>query len=369
MSNQMGLAGCEIFPKQTSVNAEKGEIGNWLNMPFFGNSRLGIGAGGEKVSLENFLGGVIKCDPKTWASYKPRMNEGEVPDGPPCLQAIVGEGQLTATSHNRNNVLMAMSVYFRKSYPDDWETKLTNFNTRNLKPPLPASELEGIRKRVKEKDYTYQCSQDPIRGYCNRPVCLTRKYGIQGGHGEMVVDNVTQIKTGREALWLIRMNGVGLLELDTPSLLSQNKFGEQYFNTFRTMPASMKIEDWKRFVSMVGEQAIVIEDIGFGIENRFNSLLKKFVEKKTRPEREAVLRDSVWIDHGAAWFTALALAKFLELQRFTALSPGALNHAIKQAGGEFSVLRVGYTTHRAIRFPLTEQAPIEDLPDLEGEAI
>lgn len=368
MSTLLGLSGCEIFPKQVAVDSAKGEVGNWLNMPFFGDTRLGIGPTGKEIKASGFVETVIKTDVTKWQKQKAKLNEAAVPDGPPCLQAITAE-PITADTHNRNNVLMAMAVYYRKAYPDDWESRLSVFNSERLKPPLPASELDGIRKRVREKDYTYQCSQDPIRGYCNRPVCLTRKYGIQGGHGEMVIDNVTQIKSGRESLWLIRMNGVGLLELDTQSLLSQSKFGEQYFNTFRTMPASMKPEDWKKFVSSVGEQAIVFEDTEFSSDIQFANLLRKFLEKKTRPEKEAVLRDAVWVDKKVAWFTGIGFAKFLELQRFTAYSTGTIHNKIKEAGGEFTVLRIGDTTHRAIRLPLPQALPEEDLPELKGDEI
>lgn len=364
----LGLSRCEIFPKQIAVDYSKNEIGNWLNMPFFGETRLGLTPDGKQVKATGFLEHIIKADATKLAKQKPKTDEAAVPDGPPCLQAICAE-PITADAHNRNNVLMAMSVYYRKAYPDDWESRISIFNSDYLRPPLPAGELDGIRKRVREKDYTYQCSQDPLRGYCNRPVCLTRKYGIQGGQGEMVIDNVTQIKSGRESLWLIRMNGVGLLELDTPSLMSPTKFAEQYFNTFRTMPPVMKREEWNRVVSNVGEQAIVVEVQSFSPEDKFVELLRKFVAKKQRPEKEAVLRDGVWVDKGVAWFTSSALSKFLELQRFTELSPGRLNNALKNSGAQFRHLRIGAVVRSAIRIPVPEEQPAGELPDLEEDEI
>ena len=33
---QLGLSGSEIFPKQITVMWDRGNIGNWLNMPYFG---------------------------------------------------------------------------------------------------------------------------------------------------------------------------------------------------------------------------------------------------------------------------------------------------------------------------------------------
>jgi hypothetical protein len=131
----------------------------------------------------------------------------------------------------------------------------------------------------------------------------------------------------------------------------------------------MKPEDWKKFVSMVGEQAVVIEDEEFSLDAQFNVLLKKFVEKKQRPEKESVLRDSVWVERGVAWFTSTAFIRYLDQQRFTAFATGALKHKIKEAGGEFTVLRIGETTHRVIRMAAAKSASSENLPELEGDEI
>ena len=31
----LGYGGCEIFPKQITLNLERGDVGNWLNLPYF----------------------------------------------------------------------------------------------------------------------------------------------------------------------------------------------------------------------------------------------------------------------------------------------------------------------------------------------
>lgn len=38
----LGIAGVEVFPKQTTILIQRGDVGNWLNMPYFGNTRRGI---------------------------------------------------------------------------------------------------------------------------------------------------------------------------------------------------------------------------------------------------------------------------------------------------------------------------------------
>lgn len=41
ISAALGCGGCEIFPKQLS-RANKNDIGNWINMPYFGKARRGV---------------------------------------------------------------------------------------------------------------------------------------------------------------------------------------------------------------------------------------------------------------------------------------------------------------------------------------
>ena len=55
MAEALGYAGSEIFPKQTEILAERGDVGNFLNLPYHGGTRglrYTFKAGGEAASLE-----------------------------------------------------------------------------------------------------------------------------------------------------------------------------------------------------------------------------------------------------------------------------------------------------------------------------
>ena len=57
MADALGYAGSEIFPKQTEILVERGDTGNFLNLPYHGGVRglrYAIKAGGEAASLESF---------------------------------------------------------------------------------------------------------------------------------------------------------------------------------------------------------------------------------------------------------------------------------------------------------------------------
>ena len=35
LSSALGFGGCEVFPKQIQILAERGDVGGWINMPYF----------------------------------------------------------------------------------------------------------------------------------------------------------------------------------------------------------------------------------------------------------------------------------------------------------------------------------------------
>ena len=58
ISASLGYGKSEIFPKQSSVLVDKGDLGNWLNMPYFGgdnSSRYCLDQNGEAMSPALFL--------------------------------------------------------------------------------------------------------------------------------------------------------------------------------------------------------------------------------------------------------------------------------------------------------------------------
>ena len=57
MAEALGYGGSEIFPKQTEIIAERGDVGNFLNLPYHGGTRglrYTFEAGGNAASLESF---------------------------------------------------------------------------------------------------------------------------------------------------------------------------------------------------------------------------------------------------------------------------------------------------------------------------
>jgi hypothetical protein len=54
----LGYGDCEIYPRQTEILSERGDIGQWLNMPYFDNirgGRYGVKSNGDHMTMTEFL--------------------------------------------------------------------------------------------------------------------------------------------------------------------------------------------------------------------------------------------------------------------------------------------------------------------------
>ncbi|MDX8494962.1 VapE family protein [Mesorhizobium sp. VK22B] len=220
----------EIFPKQTSreIDPETGkpEIGNWLNMPYYGGKhtqRFAI-VNGEPLTTpeqcEAHLDAVVPTGEDFMAAW-PELGAGweadddtnddeamqlepdtaetpltsperteqkatEAPsgalfaDGPPCLQMWAERGGFK--DGNRNNLMFNVATYAKLKHPNDWQEHLSTYNQLLADPPLTEKELrQTVQKSGRRRDYAYACKQPFLAKFCQRDVCLTRTHGIAKG--------------------------------------------------------------------------------------------------------------------------------------------------------------------------------------------
>lgn len=149
----LGFGGCEIFPKQTKILAERGDKGNWINMPYQNGTRgmcYGVRIDGEAMTAEAFLEYADSIKVTEEDLDKPLVDKPstDYADGPPCLQHLAEVGIPAGT---RNNGLFAIAVYLRKAFPEAWEEMLEDYNAKYLDPPLKSSEVQGTIKSAKKK--------------------------------------------------------------------------------------------------------------------------------------------------------------------------------------------------------------------------
>jgi hypothetical protein len=148
MSIALGHSGCEIFPKQDTIIAERGDVGNFINMPYFKaelTQRYCFNKKTEALELDEFLDAVDKAR-VSLADLEGMKFAGErkhFTDGPPCLEHLFAEGPIT---DERNKTMFMCGVYNKLKFNDDWEARLEEDNRTLCSEPLPSHEVLNLRK-------------------------------------------------------------------------------------------------------------------------------------------------------------------------------------------------------------------------------
>jgi len=120
----LGEAGREIFPKQSEILIERGDTGNYLNLPYFGGdrtTRYAVKQDGTAATLEEFfaLHEANVQDGPLEAPQGSQKKDAAVSDGPPCLQALCAQGFPEGT---RNNGIFSLGIYLKKAFPAHGKT-------------------------------------------------------------------------------------------------------------------------------------------------------------------------------------------------------------------------------------------------------
>lgn len=269
MSSKLGVSGCEIFPKQNMLNVEKGDLGNWLNMPYFNGTRRCVELIGNDLvekDLPEFLeyayakrltmdqwNGLIKHIQKSIDDLE------EVLEGaPPCIQYILKTQGIC--EGNRNKLMYNIAIYCKKKYPEEvFADKVKEIHDQFATNPLSIRELNTVIDSVKGKDYRYQCKDGMLKQFCNSSICVERENGI---------DFSTEIKTLKNATRILTTPPIYAVEVEleaerpakvyvtTEQLFRQDLFrkecSEQLHKTF--LPLSQK--QWNQISTGIINNAI-----------------------------------------------------------------------------------------------------------------
>ena len=200
----LGHGGSEIFPKQDELNVERGDVGNFINLPYFNANetmRVAVKPDGSYATFEEFLDlaegrrldpdeflsikleARTEVQPKTTTKTRRKaepVDQGEPAGYPPCLQKIF-EAMVPV---DRNEVLSFASVIAKKEVGDKWESRVEEINKTYCGDPLPQKEVDQITKSYSKKDYGYSCKKEPFKSHCNRAACFQQKYGIGPDPGQ-----------------------------------------------------------------------------------------------------------------------------------------------------------------------------------------
>jgi hypothetical protein len=335
MAERLGLAGSEIFPKQTTVDTERGDVGNWLCVPYFGGTfggrmreQVGVRKTGAELTIAQFLDAAEKSRvtpaeferlverPKTTrasVATVTKLPDDGVADGPPCVGAMLSDG--VPEHAGRNKALFHYAVFARKKWPDAWERKLDEFNHAAMRPPLPPEEITGVIKSLRKKDYGFLCSDTPMCELCDRATCLTRPYGI-GKQNYPVIVQWEKLNL-EEPIWYVTIaDSNRVLKIDDiRDLTNYKKFADQCARQLNRFLPPMKQENWTAVLQEKQGELVEIEPPEeITVEGRFRELLDEFLVNRWRGESwDDLLSSKPWHneDEGRHYFRIRDLHDFL----------------------------------------------------------
>ena len=336
ISAGLGYGGVEIFPKQREVLVERGDIGSWLNMPYFEGDeslRYGFNPEGKALSLENF----IKFIEKRAITHE-ELIELEVPilddikDGPPCLQVLLKQGFPKGT---RNNGLFNVGVYLKKSDPENWQTEIEEYNRKYVHPPLPAQEVLTLIGTLKKKEYNYKCSDEPIKSYCNVAKCRGCKFGIGGGNATPTFSSLAKLDT-KPPLWFLSINDKRL-ELNTEQLQNQLKFQRACMEVLNMMPPKIQDRAWQALIQSLMDSGMEIIEVSddVTIEGQFMELLESFCTDMAQANtRDEILLGKPYTEDGKTYFRIKDLKDYLGKHRFTDMQTNQIASKLRDLKAE-----------------------------------
>jgi len=339
----LGEAGREIFPKQAAILVDRGDTGNFLNLPYFGGDqtmRYAIRDDGSAATLEEFYALYDQWvqPPDLKHPEEPKEPDHPIKDGPPCLQALCAQGVPEGT---RNNALFNIGIYLKKIIPIHWDDALVVHNLKYVSPPLPNNELQVLVKQLNKKDYKYKCKDAPLNSFCNSGLCRTRKHGI-GAHGPDSPQMSSLSKYNSEPpLWFLDINGKRI-ELDTESLFAQAAFQKACVEKINLLPPTLRKQDWEQMLNALLKEMVETEQIteaseDTSITGRFNDLLEEFcTHLQQAMDRDEILMGRPWTDENEAktYFRMKDLEAHLVRNNFKGMTAPKMAQRLRDQGGE-----------------------------------
>lgn len=367
----LGFAGREIFPKQDKILLDRGDVGNFINSPYFNANttvRYAISETGEALSLEEFLDKVEASRvPLSKLEVAPHVeSRDDLKDYPPCLEQIILQG---VVNDYRNISMFNMTVAYKKASAENWGKMLEEGNSRYCSTPLDAEEIVVIKKQHEKKSYGFQCNVQPLCNFCNKEVCRSRKYGIGGG-GTAEFPKLTgmTILNSSPKMFFLDYDGQRL-EVTADQLSAQAAFQKACIEQVNKMPPAIKANDWNKVVNELLQNAIKLEaPPELTLRGQFEDLLKEYCTSNIRAMvPEEMTMGKPWTDRGMTKFTFAGIIEFLRFRNFTTVSRVQIQNFIKDmnptgsCNGHQSVKKEGgaTTTLRVWWVPAYNESPID----------
>jgi|TARA_Y100001951_G_scaffold53081_1_gene42096 hypothetical protein len=341
-AGELGHADCEVFPKQIEIRADRGDTGNYLNLPYHGGDNTNRYAfnidGSGAATLDQFFSlydkkSIGKDDLSSFKIKKDKKKKNSpLSDGPPCLEILVEKG---IEEGGRDNVLYQYAVYAKKKWPDKWQDKISEFNHKHIKTPLGHQQVTKTINQHEKTDYKYKCKDQPMCSVCVSSVCTTRQFGI-GGEGVSKIGDLTKIQSDGESIYFLNVDGKRVT-LTTQDLTNETKFHEACVEQVNIWPPPRGKNQWRLHVQELLTHCQTEKvDESMTKRGRFKAHLEDFIrEQGDALELGDVEINKAYTDEksGRTFFRLNSLESFLRRRNFHNFSKTRMIQVIKDMNG------------------------------------
>jgi len=348
----------EVFPRQSTILSDRGDCGNWLNIPYFGgddSNRYALDENAERLSTEKFIevankSKITEDQLKALDVAAVQLTKSEFADAPFCLGQICEEGSVL--EGNRNIFMYNMGVLAQKIHPHNREERnalMERWNQELCDPALSAKEICDLQSSLdKHPDYKYQCKESLLRSYCNNAICKTRKHGLSGACHMPALADLTRLNSS-PAIFFLQVNNVRVEFADVNELIQQPRFQACCVEQANVMPPTLKKSEWTDLINQLLEDVRIIEaSPDASIEAKLEELLESFAEQMSAGlDRQDITRGLPWFDKKTqkTVFKLHALESFLANNKFRQMSRGQLINKLKSWGGESKQIKINGKNH------------------------
>jgi hypothetical protein len=368
----LGCAGSEIFPKQVKLLLDKGQTGNYLNLPYFdadNTERYALDDEGRPCSLEAFYS-MHSTHAQPNADVEYLKFDDKFKDGPPCLNTLFNNG---VPEGGRDETMTNVAVFLKKSGKTDFLIELGNINNKMCNPPLSQSDIQKIEKSVIKKEYDYACNKEPLCSNCNRRECFKRKFGK--GETDLDVAPTGLEKYGSEPpLWFLSLDGVAKpLELETEDLQNQIRFQRRCMEQINLMPKIIPAPRWTEKIGAILGNTTETPVKGVSQTEQFIEYLKEWCTNKGAAQtKEEIALGKPWLNREANenrkhHFLLKDLEDFLQKKKFTAFHRNKMVRVIEQElqGVKKTIKLVKADGEVVYMRPWTIPEFVDDMEDIE----
>ena len=321
----------QIFPKQDEILVDRGDVGNFINLPYFdadNTLRYALNDKGKELKLQEFI--ELANKKKTSLAKLEKIDFGterqEFNDAPFCIKVFfnlgIPEGQ-------RNKVMFHAARYAKLKFPEEWKQVLETWNQKYCSPPLPASEIVIVQQQHQKKEYAYLCKEEPMVSHCDRALCKSVKYGIGNTDNTPNIGGLTILKS-EPRLFFLDVDGKRL-ELSTEQLQMPIQFQRACMDQIDFMPPLSSPKDWQVVVNNLLASATTIEvPEELTITGQFRELLEIFCTSRIRARSvEELVMGKPWTESDLTYFTMKGLQEFLKQRGFTSFSRPQIQQRLK----------------------------------------